>query len=406
MKKVIWFGITIITSIMSSFFVFAAEWGTKSFSSLLERNISVHFDIKKEIPSPVFSYTGTLTTWTTKAILKWEHWKESESFSIATSWWEAIALSLRLDHHNIWQGKNRYTLSLWKHDQLSEIRFFNIDCNYEEKQFGDATLYINEQFTTQEQEEIYLNWETNSTEVYPIYHSYLVRYGNQFYAVDDYFTYSTREKKIYEYRNLGENKTFTENSEERLEYGDLYINGALLLKNIPLVYHDTGAGNSLIINYKQKASQLDLRWGDGDGGSSFTSQRSYQIPSGKLLFAVDVYNDWWDKNMAIIENPNKKLEVFSLSSTGDSMDDSKLSLKYQYYVKKDQARDLRMEDVLVKDEIKTNNTDLPFGEPSFSYSFNSKTNLLRVERDRSVGGKAEVYVWNVKTFPIFYKSLK
>jgi hypothetical protein len=33
----------------------------------------VHFDIKKEIPSPVFSYTGVLTTGTTKAILKWKH---------------------------------------------------------------------------------------------------------------------------------------------------------------------------------------------------------------------------------------------------------------------------------------------------------------------------------------------
>ncbi|MDR0369725.1 MAG: hypothetical protein LBH96_04385 [Candidatus Peribacteria bacterium] len=65
-----------------------------------------------------------------------------------------------------------------------------------------------------------------------------------------------------------------------------------------------------------------------------------------------------------------------------------------------------MEDFLVKDKIQIINNDLPLGNSDFSYSFNPKTNLLRVERDRSLGGKAEVYVWSTKTFPIFYKSLK
>ncbi|MDR0369724.1 MAG: hypothetical protein LBH96_04380 [Candidatus Peribacteria bacterium] len=66
----------------------------------------------------------------------------------------------------------------------------------------------------------------------------------------------------------------------------------MLLEDIPLVYHGAEAKNSLVIDYKPQTSQLDIYWSDEDGGGSFNSRRNFKLPSGELLLAVDVYNEW------------------------------------------------------------------------------------------------------------------
>jgi hypothetical protein len=142
MTKLLGIGI-VISSIWSSV-ALAANSEAKHSSRLIEHKVQVSFDEKKEIPSPLFLFTGTLVTGVNKAVLTRRNGERSGSFSIDTAEWQAISLLLRLDYHNIGYGENHYKLSLWKGNQLSAIRFFDIDCFYEEKVFDTATLYINE----------------------------------------------------------------------------------------------------------------------------------------------------------------------------------------------------------------------------------------------------------------------
>ena len=86
-----------------------------------------------------------------------------------------------------------------------------------------------------------------------------MQYGGEFQVLEDRFVYNNEKEVIYEFKNL------QAISGSRLEYGDLYINGALIVKEVPLIYHDTGAGNSLQIDYQGEKSELHLRWRDGDG---------------------------------------------------------------------------------------------------------------------------------------------
>jgi len=73
----------------------------KSFDTLLQQKIRYTNGDMVEIPSPVYTFTGTLPDGATKLVLHRKGSKESNSFEIPVDGRKGIALDLRLDYENI-----------------------------------------------------------------------------------------------------------------------------------------------------------------------------------------------------------------------------------------------------------------------------------------------------------------
>ena len=218
----------------------AATSGVKHAARLTDQKIHASREATQEILSPLHLFTGVLAPGTNRAVLLRKNGDDSQTFTIDTSDRKAISLLLRLDYGNIGHGHNQYKLSLRRGNQLLAIRLFALDSFYTILPFGDLTLYTSEKADAAAPDtgDIYVDVGQTAP-------SYLVKYTNadlaleERYALQSPFTYNTAAGLLYEYRDLHSAGGETPTPESKLQYGDLYINGALIARDIPLFYPAT-----------------------------------------------------------------------------------------------------------------------------------------------------------------------
>jgi hypothetical protein len=82
----------------------------------------------------------------------------------------------------------------------------------------------------------------------------LVKYGDQFSVATGPIYYDDEKEQLYEGRNV------STTSGSSLVYGDLYLNGTSLAKNVPVAYQDSKSGNSLQFFHRPQQNVLGMVW--------------------------------------------------------------------------------------------------------------------------------------------------
>ena len=344
------------------------------------------------VPSPVYSFTDSLPEGTTKLVLHWKGSEDAESFEIPTQEREGIALDLRLDYGNIGPGKNSYRLSIWQGEQLKEFRFFDIICDFEAKQFGDAILYMwmSENTGTMQ---VYA-WDKYNA--YPL--NYLVSYDGEYHVLKDWFGYNLEKQELYEYRNL------QQWSWERLAYGDLYINGKLMITGVPLIYYDSGAGNSLLIDYQEENAELSLQWRDGDGCGYMKWGALYSLNDGGRKLRYELKENYVDEGI-ILEYGNKKIDISVTTSLSAEEGDDEYygSLDYRYFTRDGTEWIAKGERNLIPlTQIDAVEGDAPCGTDAFVLGLDEESLDASVKVE--LWNRRYTYTWKYETRPSYYRT--
>lgn len=240
----------------------AGKVSGKSFTPLAHQQIKGAWYGSWKLPSPNFSFTGMVPAGATKLEIKRKGDAQTGLFVINTEKWSEFSLHFRLGYGNIEEGKNQYTLIFWEGEQLRGIGFLQLETHFQEYSFDDITLYLDESFSTEIREEnLFLFPAQRATP------AVLVKYGETFTVLTGPVLYNAEKELLYEGRNA-----YSENG-NKLFYGDLYLNGKLLVKNVPVAYLDTGGENGIQFSYQPQQHTLDIVWADSDGcGQTFNMQ--------------------------------------------------------------------------------------------------------------------------------------
>ena len=144
---------------------------------------------------------------------------------------------------------------------------------------------------------------------------YVVNYAGEYRVLDAPFSYNAKKQELYEYRNL------RTKDGGGLRYGDLYVNGKLVITDVPLVYNDTRGGNSLLIDYQKNRGEVGLYRRDGDGCGYMKRGEVYDLKNGELKRRYELRENEVDEGI-VFERENKRVEI----SVADS-------LEYRYFTR-------------------------------------------------------------------------
>jgi hypothetical protein len=116
----------------------------KSFATSIAQKVAYTRYGNREIPSPTFLFTGAVPEGATTLKITWQGESQSGFFTIKMDNWAEFSLHFRLGYGNIAPGKNHYKLTFREGERLRGIGFLDVETHFQERVFGDATLYRNE----------------------------------------------------------------------------------------------------------------------------------------------------------------------------------------------------------------------------------------------------------------------
>jgi hypothetical protein len=175
-----------------------------------------------------------------------------------------------------------------------------------------------------------------------------VKYGEQFFRIEDQITYNYEKGFVYEGKNLQKEEG------SRLSKADLYINGNLVFEQIPFQYLDSGGSNTVNFLYTPTKDALNVQWQEADGCGSFYETEGYRLSTKELFVKVGIYDHYGSNpDGAVLEYGNKKLEVFPVLAANTT---STYSLKYRYSTKETDGWRVRLEDYIVRSQRHTTPT--------------------------------------------------
>ncbi|MDR3169117.1 MAG: hypothetical protein LBU27_05140 [Candidatus Peribacteria bacterium] len=355
---------------------------------------NVHYG-NTTIPSPVFVLTGVVPNHADTIHLHRKNGKKAENFTIAIQDWKEFSLTFSLQYGNLGSGLNRYTISFFSGDKLVERGTLLLSSSFEKRNIDtDMYLYINPQTEP----------EKKNGDIGFLGGSYLLSQGEKFSLLTTPFIYNIEKQQLFTTDNL---KT----SKQRMQKGDLYLNGELIAENVPVAYGDTGGGNAISFSYEPQRNYLEIIYGDADGCGYNKHIEGYALSTKEKYLDVAIFNhcvsdkeDWYEEmgaNGVRLEYLNKKLEVYPLFTTGGN--ETRVALKYRYSLRNGTGRDLRMEDFIFQNqEVKIDEAGIC--EDSFSYTFDTEKGTLIIQRKENVGGKSETYTWKIAQIPNYYRT--
>jgi hypothetical protein len=280
-------------------------WGAnspkgQSFATLREKRVQSLWYGTHQLPSPTFLLTGTVPKGATTLQVQWKGEQQSGNFTIDTTDWAEFSLHFRWGYHNIDAGKNTYKLTFFSGNTLRGIGFLTLNTQFQEKIVGDSMLYIDEAYEKQAVEqnadsainEATENKATDTMTLFPAHDQsppLLAKYGANFVVISGVISYNEREGTLYEGRNP------QQNSETGLFYGELYRNGQLLAKNVPVAFFNSKGENSIKFSYSQPAI-LDILRGEKQDCGFTSSLQSISLTTQQPYLEVSIVQNFSGTN--------------------------------------------------------------------------------------------------------------